>query len=75
MKKYYLGGKSPFLRKQIFHFVMVPHAGTLFSAIMWWIRRENKNCHSFCPTCKYYYRCQEDVALNKLYHDHGGYLK
>lgn len=65
MKKYYLGNQSKFLPKQEFHLLMVPHEGTLRSAIKWWLFNKNKHCHSFCPTCKYYYRCQEDVAMEQ----------
>ena len=64
-KKYYLGGKSKFLPKQEIYFPMVPHEGTLRSAIWWWLTNKNTYCHSFCPTCKYYYRCQEDVATER----------
>lgn len=62
-KKYYLGGQSKFLPKQELHFLMVPHEGTLRSAFKWWALKKNKFCRSFCPACKYYYRCQEDVAV------------
>ena len=49
--------------KQVEYFLMVPHKNTVESAILWWMLRKNKHCHSFCPTCKYYFRCQEDVAI------------
>lgn len=61
-RKYYLGDQSKWLPKQELHMLMVPHEGTLRSAIMWWLFNRNKHCHSFCPFCKYYYRCQEDIA-------------
>ena len=66
-KKYYLGDQSRFLPKQKLHFLLVPHEGSLWSAIKWWMFNKNKHCHSFCPTCEYYYRCQEDIAMEEFY--------
>ena len=62
-RKYYLSGQSKFIKKQKMFFHFVPHEGTLRSAIIWWLRHKNIHCRSFCPTCEYYYRCQEDVAF------------
>lgn len=50
---------------QELYVLMVPHKSTVLSALIWWITRKNKHCRSFCPTCKYYFRCQEDVEIEK----------
>ena len=68
-KKYYMGDKPKNLPKQQLHFQNVPHEGTLLSAIKWWLLNRNKYCHSFCPTCEYYFRCQEDVAMEQEFDD------
>lgn len=54
------------LVKQELFMLMVHHNGTLEGAIMWWIKRKNKHCNKFCPLCKYYFRCQEDVAIEDI---------
>lgn len=54
------------VREQKLYVVMVPHKSTIMSAFIWWIRNKNKHCHSFCPTCEFYFKCQEDVALMEL---------
>lgn len=59
--------KSPFLPKQEICFPLVPHKETLFSAIMWFLKNKNPYCKSFCPTCMFYYRCQEDMAMMDEY--------
>ncbi len=41
----------------------IKHEDTLLSAIKWWIFKKNKYCNQFCPTCEFYFRCQEDVNL------------
>lgn len=53
-------------KKQLLYMLMVPHNDTLQGAFLWWITRENKHCRKFCPLCKFYFRCQEDVALEKI---------
>lgn len=53
-------------QKQIHYMLMVPHNDTLQGAFLWWITRKNKHCRKFCPMCKFYFRCQEDVAMMKL---------
>lgn len=54
------------LKEQKLYFLFAKHRDTTFSAFMWWIKRRNKKCKRFCPTCEYYFRCQEDVALEEL---------
>lgn len=44
----------------------VHHNNKLQGAFLWWATRKNKMCRKFCPFCKYYFRCQEDVALKNL---------
>lgn len=53
------------LVKQEYYMLMVPHEHTLWGALKWFLTRRNKHCHKFCPMCKWYYRCQEDVALEE----------
>lgn len=55
--------KSMLLPKQYLHFPLVPHKTSFISAVMWFLKKKNPNCKGFCPTCKYYFRCQEDVAM------------
>lgn len=54
------------IKKQTFFMLAVHHNETLQGSFLWWITRKNKHCKKFCPLCKYYFRCQEDVALNNL---------
>lgn len=44
----------------------VHHNETLQGAFIWWITRKNKHCVKFCPLCEYYFRCQEDVTIEKI---------
>lgn len=53
------------LVKQTGHMLVVAHNATLQGAFLWWLTGKNRHCHSFCPTCKWYFRCQEDVAFEK----------
>lgn len=53
-------------KKQLLYMLMVPHNDTMQGAFLWWITRKNKRCRKFCPLCEYYFRCQEDVALEKI---------
>lgn len=39
------------------------HKKSTFSAILWYLFRKNKYCKSFCPLCKFYFRCQEDITM------------
>lgn len=57
------------IREQKLYFVMVPHKNTIMSAFIWWARNKNRQCHSFCPTCEFYFRCQEDIALMEVLGD------
>lgn len=52
--------------KQEMYMLKVHHNHTLLGAFIWWNRRRNKHCRKFCPLCKYYFRCQEDVTLENL---------
>lgn len=53
------------LVKQIGYISTVEHENSLFGCLKWWITKRNKECHSFCPSCKWYFRCQEDVAFDE----------
>lgn len=44
----------------------VPHLHSLVDCIKWWILRKNKHCKSFCLTCKWWFRCQEDVEYERI---------
>lgn len=52
--------------KQLLYLIHVPHNNTIQGAFLWWITRKNKRCKSFCPTCHYYFKCQEDDAFSNL---------
>lgn len=54
------------LVKQTFYRLGNYHEKTLEGAFIWWLTRKNKRCRKFCPQCQYYFRCQEDVALENL---------
>lgn len=54
------------LVKQKNYFTHVKHVDTLQGAMLWWALRKNKNCRSFCPTCPWFFRCQEDVAIENI---------
>lgn len=43
----------------------IPHLHSLVDCIKWWVLRKNKNCRSFCLTCKWWFRCQEDIEFEK----------
>lgn len=49
--------------KQHLYNYNIHHEETIGSAFIWWIKRRNKCCRDFCPLCKYYYRCQEDIHV------------
>lgn len=53
-------------KKQLLYMLMVHHNDTLQGAFLWWINRKNKHCRKFCPMCEYYFRCQEDVAIEQI---------
>lgn len=61
-----MGKRMKLLVKQYSFTLMVHHNETLQGAFLWWITRKNKHCRKFCPMCSYYFRCQEDVALENL---------
>lgn len=52
--------------KQHGYTLIVHHQDTLKSSFIWWIKRKNKHCKGFCPTCRWYFRCQEDVSRETL---------
>lgn len=52
--------------KQRNYKLSVPHMNTIESAFIWWLTDRNKYCHRFCPTCPYFFKCQEDVELEEL---------
>lgn len=54
------------IRKQVGYKLKVDHNTTIEGAFQWWLKRKNKHCKSFCPACKYFYRCQEDVAFENF---------
>lgn len=57
------------LPKQRNYKLAVPHMNTIKAAFIWWITRRNKYCGRFCPTCPYFFKCQEDVELEELMDD------
>lgn len=54
------------LKSQRLYMLEVHHNSTLQGAFRWWLKRRNKYCKSFCPLCEFYYRCQEDVEMEKM---------
>lgn len=54
------------LKEQWLYSIAVRHNKTIRGSLLWWILRKNNNCRKFCPTCHFYFRCQEDVALNNM---------
>lgn len=61
------------IKRQVGHMLREEfYNSTLQSAFLWFIKKKNKQCKGFCPMCKYYYRCQEDVVFEKNY---GGKIK
>lgn len=57
--------KFPFVKQENYFILGVPHQKTLWQCIKWWLGRKNKHCHSFCLNCPWWFRCQEDVALEE----------
>lgn len=54
------------LKKQKLYMLTVHHNDTLQGALLWWLLHKNKHCWKFCPLCNCYFRCQEDVAAEKI---------
>lgn len=42
------------------------HGLTLEGAFKWWIKNKNKHCRSFCPLCRYYIECQDDIEYERF---------
>lgn len=55
--------------------IMVPHENSWWGAFKWWLLRCNKDCKKFCPSCPYYFRCQEDVEFVKLNEGEKNYVR
>lgn len=53
-----------FVKQELYMF-LVHHNDSLISSFIWYITRKNKHCRKFCPLCKYYFRCQEDVEIER----------
>lgn len=53
------------LVKQELYFHGIHHDDTIGSAFVWWITNRNNKCTHFCPICKYYFRCQEDIKMKE----------
>lgn len=64
--KFYYGNKGKMPKEQVLFYQTFPHEGTIIGALIWWLRRKNKHCRSFCPLCEYYFRCQEDVCIENI---------
>lgn len=53
------------MKLQKLYMLQVPHKKSLFDAIVWWLQNKNNKCRRFCPTCEFFWKCQEDVELTK----------
>ena len=64
--------KFPFVKQEGYFLLGVPHEKRFFRCLRWWISRRNKHCKSCCLTCKWWFRCQEDVAFEDSMRYKGG---
>lgn len=57
--------KFPFVKQEGYSVAVNYHQKTLMQCLKWWFGRKNKHCRSCCLTCKWWFRCQEDVAYEE----------